>query len=174
MITPERDSRFIEAALPELETYLLAEALYWPLGGSLPRLTPGSLLLALRRAEAFDPFAARKWQAQTDSIRAKRRTAWEQKSLREIQNRLRLWSASTAEWQSAESGRRADYPGEVRGRVILQILLDEVNAPAEQAALDGLDAFLRANLKPAPFLWEAELEKTFTPSKFWFLYGKLD
>jgi hypothetical protein len=173
MTTLERDLRFLECALPELESSLLAEALYWPLGASLPRLTPGTLLLALRRVEALEPFAARKWQAQFDSVRAKRRSVWEQKTLREIRNRLRLWSASLAEWRSDEGERRADYTGEVRGRVILQLLLSEVNAPEEGAALEGLDHLLRAKLKPAPFLWESGLERAFSQDEFWFLYGKL-
>ncbi|MDX9993295.1 MAG: hypothetical protein RBS68_14735 [Anaerolineales bacterium] len=174
MTNPESNSHFIETALPELETYLLSETLYWPLGGSLPRLTPGALLLALRQAEALNPPAARKWRQQLDLISAKRRTAWEQKARSELVNRLRLWGESVAEWQPAASERRADYSGQVRSRVILQLLLHEVNAPAQQAVLDGLDAFLRANLKPAPFLWDAQLAETFPKDEFWFLYGKLN
>jgi hypothetical protein len=173
MTNPERDSRFIETALPELQDYLLSDELYWPLGGSLPRLTPGALLLALRRAEAHSPAPARKWQLELDAVRRRWRSAWEQKALREAKNRLRLWSASVGEWQSAPAENLADYTGEVRGRVILQILLDEVNAPAEQAALGPLDDFLRARLKPGNFLWETGLETAFPQSEFWFLYGKL-
>jgi hypothetical protein len=173
MTTLERDSRFIEEALPELQPYLLADELYWPLGNSLPRLTPGALLLALRRVEAQQPSAAQKWQLKLDSVRTKWRAAWEQKALRETRNRLRLWSASMGEWQSAPAENLADYSGEVRGRVILQILLAEIDAPQEQSALEALDHSLRAKLKAGNFLWEAGLETTFPPSDFWFLYGKL-
>jgi hypothetical protein len=169
----KHDFEFIQSALPEVETYLLSETLYWPLGASLPRLTIGGLLLALKRASALEPFEARKWLLQVESVRAKRRNAWEQKSLRELQNRLRLWSESVSEWRSAEGGQRADYTGEVRGRVIIQILLREVNAPGEQAALDALDRFLRVHLKPASFLWDKGLEQAFDRDEFWFLYGKL-
>jgi hypothetical protein len=169
----ERDSRFLSAALPDLEQYLLSESLYWPLGGSLPRLTPGALLLALRRLEALDPFAARKWQAQFDSVCAKRRSVWEQKTIQEIRNRLRLWSASLAEWQSDEAENRADYAGEVQGRVILQLLLGQVNAPEEATALAGLDHWLRVKLKPGSFLWEPRLARAFSQEEFWFLYGNL-
>lgn len=174
MSTLEHDSRFLEAAFPELEAYLLAEALYWPLGGALPRLTPGALLLALRQVEVRSPTLASKWQAQLETVRMKRRTAWEQKSLKEVQSRLRLWSASVSEWQSAQAERRADYPGEVRGRVILHILLNEVNAPLEQAALASLDIFLRNSLTPTAFLWSQDLQPAFPPEEFWFLYGKLN
>lgn len=167
------DFEFIESALPEMETYLLAETLYWPLGASLPRLTIGGLLLALKRASALKPFETRKWQMQIDSIRTKRRSAWEQKSLQELRNRLRLWSESVSEWRSAEGGQHADYTGEVRGRVIIQILLREVSAPGEQVAVDALDRFLRVHLKPASFLWGKGLEQAFDRDEFWFLYGKL-
>ncbi len=171
----EHDSRFLEAAFPELEAYLLAEALYWPLGGTLPRLTPGALLLALRQVEArSSPILAGKWRAQLETVRMRRRTAWEQKSLKELQNRLRLWSASVSEWQSAQAERRADYPGEVRGRVILQILLSEVNAPLERSALASLDISLRNSLTLTAFLWSQDLQPAFPPEEFWFLYGKLD
>jgi hypothetical protein len=107
-------------------------------------------------------------------IRAKRRTAWEQKSRSELANRLRLWSKSVAEWQPADSERRADYTGQVRSRVILQLLLHKINAPAEQAVLDDLDNFLRVSLKPASFLWDAELAEAFPKDEFWFLYGNLN
>jgi hypothetical protein len=173
MTTFEHDSRFIETSLPQLQDYLLSDELYWPLDNSLPRLTLGALLLALRRVEAIDPSVAYRWQGQMDPIRTKWRTAWEKKALKEIKNRLRLWSASIAEWQSASAMSRADYPGEVRGRVILQILLKEVDAPQEEAALNGLDHFLRASLRKCDFLWGPELEAAFPEDNFWFLYGKL-
>ena len=173
MTSYKSDISFILAALPELETYLLAEPLYWPLGASLPRLTIGGLLLALKRASAFEPFDARQWQLKVDTIRAKRRSAWEKKALRELQNRLRLWSESLNEWRSAEAGRRADYTGEVRGRVIIQILLREVDASSEQAALASLDRSLRVYLQPGPFLWDETLAQHFQQDEFWFLYGKL-
>jgi len=173
MTSLERDSRFIETALTELQDYLLSEELYWPLGNSLPRLTPGALLLALRRAEALNPSAAHNWQRELDLVRAKWRTAWEKKALRETHNRLRLWSESISEWRSAPGENPADYTGAVRGRVILQLLLSEINSPQEQAALNDLDIFLRANLIKSGFLWEAGLESAFPADNFWFLYGKL-
>ena len=169
----EQDSRFIKEALPQLQEYLLSNELYWPLRATLPRLTPGALLLALTRLDAISSPTAAYKRAELDAIRAKWRTAWEQKSIQETRNRLKLWSASIDEWQSATGENLADYMGAVRHRTILQLLLDEIDAEKEQIQLRELDLFLQAHLKKSEFLWEKELQSAFPKDIFWFLYGKL-
>lgn len=166
-----QEIRFVTAGLPELQTYLLSQELYWPLGGSLPRLTPGSLLLSLRKLQALDPAAGERLLRQCQEVRQPWQSAWKQKTARETANRLRLWGEFLAEAQADPQRQGHSYRSEVRGRVILQLLLTELPNAPERAPLSGLDAVLRQRLQPGPFLWQPELQPAFTEPDFWFLYG---
>ncbi len=167
MSQPQYDRWFLEEALPQLQEYLLADELYWALGGNLPRLTPGNLLLAQTRLEAVDPDAAWRMRREMEAIQTQWRSAWEKKTAREAENRLRLWSQFLAEQAHDEGPNRTHYAASVRERVILQLL--NCNAP-QLLELDGL---LRARFIPGGFAWEAVYQGVFAKSEFWFLYGSL-
>lgn len=169
MPTFEEDQTYLESALPELETYLLSETLFYPLTGSLPRLTLGGLLLAQRRLDAGNhaPHLTR----QLDTVKATWRAAWIKKSAAELDARLTLWHNYLNDVQNKPEEYAADYPREVRWRVMLALLVDEAEqTPPELLALDQL---LRAKLHPADFIWDAALESEFDQKNFWFLYGRL-
>jgi hypothetical protein len=169
----EQDHQFLTEALPQLRDYLLSNELYWPLGGTLPRLTSGAVLLTLARLSALQPEKAAQFHPQVARLRAQWRTAWEQKIAREMANRLRLWSNFLSDYREAPEQYADAYPHESRGRAILQILLDELPNAPEKSALADLDVFLKIRLVPGDFLWEPGLRAAFQPEKFWFLYGKL-
>lgn len=171
MTLSSQDLPFLTESLPQLQAYLLSNELYWPLGGSLPRLTLGSVLLALARLEIFQPVEAQPLKAQVEAVRVKWRSAWEKKSARETANRLRLWSQFLSEMAGGQEPEA--YPAEVRGRAILQLLLREAPEAPEKTALAEVDAVLKAHLLPGKFIWEAELQTVFPQSDFWFLYGTL-
>lgn len=162
------DQKLIEEALPQLREYLLSDELYWSLGGSLPRLTPGNLLLSLARLEAVDPRSAWTLRGKLEAIQAQWRSAWEKKTSRETASRLRLWSQFLSEHTHDEGPHRAHYAASVRERVILQLL--QCGAPQ----LAELDALLRARFQPGGFAWEAVYQGVFPESEFWFLYGGMN
>ena len=169
------DFRFLREAVSQLQEYLLSNELYWPLSGSLPRLTPGVLLLELLRLEnaANPPLELPGLQRQVQAIRVKWRTAWEKKAAREVTNRTRLWVQFLSDFANNPEENSASYRTEARGRAILQLLLaDQPNLP-EKSMLSDLDGLLKARLKPADFLWEPELQSAFPKGDFWFLYGKI-
>lgn len=167
MSQPQQDRWYLEEALPQLQEYLLGEELYWALGGNLPRLTPGNLLLALKRLEAVDPHSAWTLREKLDAIQARWRSAWEKKIARETESRLRLWSQFLSEQSHDDGPHRAHYAASVRERVILQLL--RCSAP-QLAELDGL---LWARFKPGGFAWDAVYQNVFPKNEFWFLYGSL-
>ncbi len=167
MNQPQYDHWFLEEALPQLQDYLLADELYWALGGNLPRLTPGNLLLALTRLDAVDPDSAWTLRTKLDALQTQWRSAWEKKIARETESRLRLWSQFLAEQAHAEGPNRAHYAASVRERVILQLL----NCASPH--LTELDSLLRARFQPGGFVWEAAYQGKFPASEFWFLYGSL-
>lgn len=162
------DQKLIEEALPQLQEYLLGDELYGSLGGNLPRLTPGNLLLALKRLEAVDPPSAQTLRGKLEAIQTQWRSAWEKKIARETASRLRLWSQFLSEQTQDEGPHDAHYAASVRERVILQLL--QCSAPQ----LAELDSLLRARFKPGRFAWEAVYQDVFPEGEFWFLYGGMN
>lgn len=167
MSQPQHDRRFLEEALPQLQDYLLADELYWALGGNLPRLTPGNLLLALTRLRAADLDSALNLRQKLDAIQTQWRSAWERKTALETASRLRLWSQFLTEQARDEGLHRAHYAASVKERVILQLL--QCQAPQ----LAELDSLLRARFQPGRFVWGAEYQSVFPEGEFWFLYGSM-
>jgi hypothetical protein len=173
MTSSEEDLRFLKEAVPQLQEYLLSNEMYWPLSGSLPRLTPGSLLLTLARLHADSAVDIQRLDAQVGIVRTKWRAALEKKAARELANRLRLWSQFLSDYIDAPEQNLESYRTEVRGRVILQLLLQELPDVPEKKALADLDGILKARLIPGEFLWDPHLQSVFPSSDFWFLYGRL-
>ncbi len=173
MTSTEQDLRFLTESLPQLQVYLLSNELYWPLNASLPRLTLGAVLLALARVSAIQPDEAKGLAEQLETIRAKWRVAWEKKAARETANRLRLWSNFLSDYRNAPEQHADAYPQEVRGRVILQLLLAEAPDAPEKSALAELDAMLKSRLISGNFVWNVALQPAFPKTDFWFLYGTI-
>lgn len=151
----------------------MSNELYWPMGGNLPRLTPGSLALALLRLECSAPADVGQLRGQVGAVQLKWRSAWEKKVAREFANRLRLWSQFLTDYLRAPEQSPEYYQTEVRNRVILQLLLSGQNDFAEKDALAELDRALKARLVVGPFIWDEIFRSVFPEIEFWFLYGKI-
>jgi hypothetical protein len=176
MTLNEMDLRFVKEAVQQLQDYLLSNELYWPLSGSLPRLTPGALLLEIARLRVFPGASSADVQrlaAQVDATRLKWRSAWEKKVAREVTNRMRLWSQFLLDYSNAPDQNLESYRTEARGRAILQLLLAELPESPERLTLEELDGRLKSHLIQGDFIWEPELQPVFPKSDFWFLYGSL-
>ncbi|MFO3796334.1 MAG: hypothetical protein ACK8QZ_03505 [Anaerolineales bacterium] len=172
----EIDRTYFQAALDELETYLLSNQLYWPLsvpGVSLPRLTLGQLLLTRLRIQARGLLLPEQGN-RLEQVRRRWQAAWEKKARHEFNARLNLWKNYLEDYFESPSNYAVDYPQEVRLRVILALLHQEISSPLpEEEALAALDARLRTAFIPGPFVWEADLSTAFPPQTWWYLYGKL-
>lgn len=181
------DRDFIQAASDELESFLLSEALYWPLGlqarvsdPPYPRLTLGAVLIAKQRLSALARSSSEQAQALKleRSLEINRRrwlVHWQAKATREFSSRLVQWQNYLDEYRREPEAQAAYYPYEVRWRVMLSLLeVDASGMPdAERESLAGLDRMLQAVLITGQFLWEADLEQAFPPEAYWYLYGKL-
>ena len=171
------DLRFLRESAAQLQDYLLSNELYWPLSGSLPRLTPGSLLLELKRLQTagLAPTELPGLRRQIEAVRLKWRTAWEKKAAREVTNRTRLWSQFLSDFAQYPDKNLDSYRSEARGRAILQLLMfDQPDLP-EKSVIADLDILLKSRAifsanRPGKFLWEPELQPAFPQNDFWFLY----
>jgi hypothetical protein len=168
MSTLAQDRLFLEEAIPQLADFLLSKEVFWPLGGTLPRLTIGSLLLAQARLNVESYFA------QSDSVRMRWPAAWENKALQEFRTRLTLWFNFLRDYAASPSDHADRYRQEVRNRAMLHLLAGQLRQPpAELDMLLGLDDQLKGSLNPGAFVWEVEIESFFPQPEYWFLYGNL-
>jgi hypothetical protein len=186
--TPDSDLQFIEACAPELEAYLLASGIYWPLAQPkgrvvLPRLTLGGLLLALRRLGAVElglpgSQAVRLTRARTriETERLRWSAAMATKIALEIHAYFSLWRAYLDDLSDSPEPNAELYATEVRQRTMLQLVatapeFDPLPAEVNQA-LHGFDGRLRERFAAGPFVWENQLAPAFPPPEYWFLYGR--
>jgi hypothetical protein len=181
----DSDWKYFEAAVGDLEDYILAPQDSWPLSGAARRggpretgrLTIGNLLLARARLQALpqdDPRQEALHQADEtlQQVRERWRANWARKAEKEFQNRLNLWTSFIGDLLKDTTRHVSGYPDAVRWRVILQLLLDEadrIDVPAREA-LNGLDRQLRRTGKEGPFVWDPEIEPAFPREQYWFLY----
>ncbi len=185
------EMRFLQAARDELKVYLLSENLFWNTGivvnhpdeTPYPQLTLGNLALYKQRVEAkrkCTPLEAsvnaeaNKVFQEIESLHQQWRTAWEQKAAREFVSRFRQWRIYVDEVKDDPEKNAVFYSSEVRVRVLLELLKDQLGAepPAELDLLPQLDTRLRALFEPGDFLWEDDLTPGFDPDIYWFLYGQ--
>lgn len=170
----EPDRQYLIEAIPQLQEYLLSPELYWPLRGDLPRLSPGNLLFTINRLqhvefqEKFQPEIA-----QFILLRENWRAAWHGKGMREFSNRLRLWGQCISDYSRDQD--RLSFRNDVRGRAILQLLLNEFPGIPEtdKLALEEYDRYLKKIFLSGDFIWDIKSQHAFLLPDFWFLYGNL-
>jgi hypothetical protein len=170
------DLAYFKQGLENLEEYLLSQEVYWNLPG-LPSLTLGGMLLTQVRLQE-DQLTPEKQEVvqsnvqQLETIKLKWRVAWENKTLREIPSRLILWKNFLMDhWDGCNESADV-YSQEVRWRVMLQLLINEVaGVYKEKAAIELLDNRLRLSFEPGDFIWSVNLQKKFSSPEYWFLYG---
>ncbi len=186
MPTLNDDLTYLQSVAESLEQFLLSDEIYWPLGGRrtahLPRLSLGGVLLASLRAGTYPKTEAqrRRWENLTrdvDAVRTRWRVAWERKAQREFEARLRQWKAYLNEYRENPGAQAGYYPYEVRLRVMLDLLAEEIDLgslPEHISSMyTGLDALLRAVFVPGDFVWDETLQEGMPKERFWYLYGKL-
>jgi hypothetical protein len=160
MPTPN-DKRYLEAGIPELETYLLSRELYYPIGRNLPQLTLGGVLLSLARLGKRDGMI---FDEQVGRVRTKWRSAWETKAGREVRARSELWKNFLAEYPGDPKGVARLYPQQVRYRAMLTLL---------GQSSDVMDFYVKSIFQPGGFVWEPNVQENFDRDIFWFLFGTL-
>ncbi|MCH7663338.1 MAG: hypothetical protein IH859_05640 [Chloroflexi bacterium] len=187
----DSDLRYVQTVITELKSYLLSDEMYWPVRlGSMPReesypaLTPGNLLLFRARLrgrrdggelEHAQRVALLEMEEQLDALTQAWRVAWEGKLGREIKSRMKQWKLKLDEISADPANRSGYYNADVRERVLIELLVDEIGeqAPVEVELLSTLDERLRALTVDGEFLWEDELQGMFRIEKYWYLYRTL-
>jgi hypothetical protein len=180
------DLGYLRAALEILDTYLLSEDLFWPLNSEapigetmFPRLTIGGILLSMARLQARPilPYQSSQFQnlvVALDHYRSDMRVAWERKSRREFISRLDQWKHYINELSMNPDENIPFYGSEVRLRLLLDLLEDEIT-PVDDIYVTSLlqmDKILQAVFIKGGFIWDSVLSPGFNQEKYWYLWGK--
>jgi len=166
----ERSKDFLLTSIPDLERYLLSESLYWQERVDLVPLTIGNLLFENKIVYAYQISEAREFSRQIELIRDKWRVHWDQKAIREIQNRLKLWADFLDQSRKDDPVSIAYFRSSVRHRVIISLLMREKEDPDSGTKLSGLDLLVRGIKPKQGFIWDRELRVVFPENEFWYLY----
>ncbi|BCX05145.1 MAG: hypothetical protein KatS3mg053_3083 [Candidatus Roseilinea sp.] len=187
----KQDLTFARVAAEQMDDYLHAEVLFYPVGSvdgiQMPQLTIGAWLEtewrlnALREAhpdEIGDVLAAA--QAEVRKVRHRIPDLYQNKARREFKSRLDSWEMFLQDRHEATAqpepynAPRSGYAERVHTRFRLELLKDDVAQLGDQLSrLRMLDGRLRMRFKPGAFIWEPELAPAAPADKFWFLYAKL-
>jgi hypothetical protein len=169
----DQDLSYFKAGLESLETYLLSDELFWPLGEAWLHLTIGGMLLTGKRL-TVGPIQ-NEWpalSARLDALRSRWRAAWERKSGREFHSRIDLWRNYLQEVR--EGSDPSYYSQQVQWRVMLQLLGSEFSvSPQESETVTVLDLILKSIWLPGVFVWDAGLSAAFPEQEYWYLYGRV-
>ena len=188
MPNPHYDLEYAAAGLAALKDYLLTKELFWPIslsatgqGQIYPKLTAGNLLLTFARLHAYGKSGTLdavqqsefiRLEMEFDALKRKWQVAWEEKVSREFTSRLRQWSHYLDEFSQNPDSRAPYYRSEVRLRVLLELLKDDLGEVPEED-LSVLDESLRAQFTDGDFIWDEDLADGFPQDKYWFLFGHL-
>ena len=180
---PDVQLAWFSTALEELSGFLLSSDVFRPLHppppGKTQDLSLGGLLLAADALSTLPDDLARELRTRTDQAlrlweteRASKAAAIEAKAGAELPHRLNLWRAYLQDL-AEKPNEAAAYATEVRHRVIIERLQEVLESRSARAEVDRLDATLRAWLLPGRFVWEDNLQSSYPPARFWYLYGRL-
>jgi len=183
----EYDLKYLISGLESLEEYLISGEVFWPMNinpptgePEYPRMTLDGMLLAgarlVRRSASIDKqIQVEQALSELDMIRIKWRVAWEAKAEKCFRTRERMWRNFIQEYQDNPQENADRYPYEVRLRVMLELLKNEISHQfiMKESLLGEMDGYLRNVLVREGFIWEAQVQAGFPESEYWFLYGKL-
>ena len=179
------DLEYLQIGVEEIKDYLLSEELFWPVtgrpSGGRPfflKMTIGNLLLSEHRLATLsaerllspsEESEFLRMQQGFEVVRSKWQVAWESKASKEVQFRSKQWMQTLEELKSDRYQYAPYYRTEVRVRVLLELLADQVSQK-DRVKFQAFDTALKGMLKPGEFIWQEELAPGFPADKYWYLY----
>lgn len=182
--TVELDLSELKAMVAAIVPYIYGDELYGRLSINSARLTPGAMLLRLRRLDALRPQLSAKQREQFEALRqqhAALRNEWNvaytRKMLREAESRLRDIHTYLRECKEDLKLCANAYLPEALRRTIIAELLAELNesdiAEANlKETLISADSGLRRFSEPVDFLWAPLLQAIYPQETHWWLYQR--
>ncbi|GAB4420865.1 MAG: hypothetical protein Kow00106_17580 [Anaerolineae bacterium] len=181
----DRDVRALVAMAAHLTPWLYEDELYGYVGGNLPRLTLGGLLLRLYRLERLGSHLSAEQllqvqgaRAQFDQARSQWAVHYEQKLRRELEARVHAFEQFLTDCEEDLSACALNYPVQAEKRTIIHHLVQEASAlEIFENRLHGrikeLDRRLQGILQQGECLADERLCAVYSPTEFWWMYGSI-
>jgi hypothetical protein len=180
----ERDLKEAQVMVEALVPYVYQDELYTLLGGNMPSLTLGAVLMRLHRLRVLHNRMTSAQAEQFQNIEAKHQavrdewqTHYNKKLAREADSRLNNLSAYFKECEDDPATCANAYMPEALRRTIIQEVMSEL--PASEAEQSGLrdkchksDARMRRYVQPSSFVWDAMLKPVYDEKTYWWLYNR--
>jgi hypothetical protein len=179
----ERDIRILSAMASNLTPYLYEQDMYGYLGGDMPKLTLGGLLMRLYRLSHLE---ARLNTEQRNAVQdarvnfeaecSKWAVHYKNKLQHELKSRADALILFFDECGEDLASCAASYPSQAEKRIMIEHLRSEAdrhNVLADE--LDDLvkhaDQRFRRRLHEGPFITDGRLESVYPRAQFWWMYG---
>lgn len=177
------DLKEVGAMIEYLVPYIYEDELYGKISVDSARLTPGSILLRLRRLAALrgqmnDAQITEYDQlnAKNEAVRKEWAVAYGKKMVKETESRLRDLQTYIKECKEDPKLCANAYNPEALRRTIVAELIaampPDVDQSSIKSALSSVDSGLRRNIREAPFIWSPVLQPIYPQDSFWWLYGR--
>ncbi|MEP6989275.1 MAG: hypothetical protein ABI970_26985 [Chloroflexota bacterium] len=177
------DLKEVKAMVDNLVPYIYENELYGKINTDSARLTPGSILLRLRRlgllrSQMNDAQAAQydKLNTQNESVRKEWAVAYGKKMVQEAESRLRDLQTFIKECkEDAKLCANAYNPEALRRTIVAELIAGlpaDVDVSALKASVSAVDGGLRRNIRETPFIWAQSLQAAYPQDTFWWLYGR--
>lgn len=168
----DEDRRMLFSIAEDFDEYITSPLIEWKSRSSRLLVTPGRVLLSLKRLSVIVPSDAQTSRLLV-TVREKissKAILWERKITQEIPRRLRIWSNLLGDF--VEDGLDKSYAVQVENRVMLRLLEQETRTLPNryQSELEVADAKLRMLIRPGAFAWDIQLIPVFSKEEYWYLY----
>jgi hypothetical protein len=179
----ERDIRVLSAMASNLTPYLYEQEMYGYLGGDLPRLTLGGLLLRLYRLSRLDDILNTEQQNLVQDARinfeaecSKWAVHYEKKLHHELKSRAEALLRFLDECAENPSACAASYPSQAEKRIMIEHLRSEaeehdVLSEELDTEVRLTDQRLRRLFEDGDFITDERLRSVYPRESFWWLYG---
>lgn len=181
----EKKIEALIAMASNLTPYLYEKEVFGELGGSLPKLTIGGLLLRLHQLEHLAPTLSPDQQSRIhdarinfEETRAEWAVHYEEKVLQEMESRLNAILYYLDECAKQEADCAAGWLNEAEKRTIIAHLhdiatQDDFLTSEISQLLAQVDGKIRRHFRTGDFLWDAILQDAYPHEDFWWLYGSM-
>lgn len=179
----ERDIRILSAMASSLTPYLYEQDMYGSLGGDMPKLTLGGLLMRLYRLSHLEALLNTRQQNAVQDARknfeaecSKWAVHYKNKLQHELKSRAEALILFFDECGEDLPGCAASYPSQAEKRIMIEHL--RVEAARHNVLADELDNLvkhadqkLRRLVHAGPFITDGRLETVYPRDQFWWMYG---
>ncbi len=180
-----RNLNALTAMASNLVPYLYEEELFGQLGGNLPKLTIGGLLMRVYQLRHLETQLSAKQQQELhdavmnwESERSEWITHYEQKIQRELESRLGALRWYLDDCAKDPGSSNSGWLNEAEKRTMIEHLLAEAKefdilTDELTSQVASIDSHIRQFHKNGDFLWPAELQAAYPVENYWWLYGRM-